>query len=258
MATVGEWTPYAELNSVLSQLLSGAQAVLGDNFVGMYLHGSLAAGDFNPQASDVDFAVVTNHVVTAEQQRGLEQLAQQLFALVSEWPGRLEGSFLSATAFASGACQEHFSIRTGRRSGYDAQEIEGPLQRHMLRTKGIVLAGPGPTEFIAPVTAAELRAASARLLHNWWAPQIKDQHRLHKRPYQIYAILTMCRIAFSLAHGQLASKPEAARWAMEHDLANFRAPIARAMQRNIKDGVDDREAVVNLISATLELADSYP
>ena len=47
-------TPYADVNSVLLELLTGVQNILGPHFVGMYLYGSLANGDFD-QDSDVDF-----------------------------------------------------------------------------------------------------------------------------------------------------------------------------------------------------------
>src|SRR5450432_717950 len=40
-------TPYGELNSVLAELVVGAQAVLGDNFRAAYLQGSFAVGDFD-------------------------------------------------------------------------------------------------------------------------------------------------------------------------------------------------------------------
>ena len=35
-----------EINAVLSEVLSGARDVLGDDFVGMHLDGSLAMGGF--------------------------------------------------------------------------------------------------------------------------------------------------------------------------------------------------------------------
>ncbi|MEW6717799.1 MAG: hypothetical protein AB1345_09875 [Chloroflexota bacterium] len=51
-------TLYPEINAVLHSLLSSAQVVLGVYFTGMYLCGSLAIGDFDPQRSDVDFLAV--------------------------------------------------------------------------------------------------------------------------------------------------------------------------------------------------------
>lgn len=47
-------TPYADVNEMLRELLVQAQTILGSHFVGMYLSGSLAPGDFNPHSSDID------------------------------------------------------------------------------------------------------------------------------------------------------------------------------------------------------------
>jgi len=59
------FTPYAEVNSLLSLLLEEVQAVLGDQFIGMYLDGSLASRDFDAD-SDIDFVVVTRDDIAGE------------------------------------------------------------------------------------------------------------------------------------------------------------------------------------------------
>ena len=51
---------------ILSELLEQIQIVLGKEFVGLYLHGSLALGDFDLVKSDIDFAVVTGNHLEAE------------------------------------------------------------------------------------------------------------------------------------------------------------------------------------------------
>jgi len=50
---------YPDVNTVLYVLLKNVQTVLGNHFIGMYVYGSLASGDFDPQRSDIDFLVVT-------------------------------------------------------------------------------------------------------------------------------------------------------------------------------------------------------
>lgn len=52
-------TPYPELNQVLDELVSRIEQILGSSFVGAYLQGSFAVGDFD-RHSDVDFIVVDN------------------------------------------------------------------------------------------------------------------------------------------------------------------------------------------------------
>ncbi len=54
-------TPYPDVNAVIHEILSGASAVLGNDLVGMYLTGSLAAGDFDPENSDIDLLYTLEH-----------------------------------------------------------------------------------------------------------------------------------------------------------------------------------------------------
>jgi predicted nucleotidyltransferase len=53
-------TPNPSVNAILEVLLSGVKEVLGTRFSGLYLYGSLAGGDFDPERSDIDFLVVTD------------------------------------------------------------------------------------------------------------------------------------------------------------------------------------------------------
>ncbi|HTP07525.1 MAG TPA: nucleotidyltransferase domain-containing protein, partial [Anaerolineae bacterium] len=57
---------YPEVNAALRALLESAQAMLSDHFIGLYLYGSLASGDFNPRTSDIDFVIVTDVDLPAE------------------------------------------------------------------------------------------------------------------------------------------------------------------------------------------------
>jgi len=47
--------PYLDVHHLLQALLGGVQRLLGDWFVGLYLGGLLAVGDFDPQYNDIDF-----------------------------------------------------------------------------------------------------------------------------------------------------------------------------------------------------------
>ena len=47
-------TPYADINELLSLLLSKLQMILGEKLVGLYLFGSLAGGYFEYKSSDID------------------------------------------------------------------------------------------------------------------------------------------------------------------------------------------------------------
>lgn len=49
--------PYQQLNEVLDELISRLEHILNDYFIGAYLQGSFAVGDFD-EHSDADFIVV--------------------------------------------------------------------------------------------------------------------------------------------------------------------------------------------------------
>ena len=84
-------TPHAEVNAVLRELLPGLHAILGDQFVGMYLTGSLAAGDFD-RNSDVDFAVVTEDEMGGELFSALDALHRRVAATDEHLQMRPQGN----------------------------------------------------------------------------------------------------------------------------------------------------------------------
>jgi hypothetical protein len=85
-------TPYPELNSVLQDLVESVQTVLSIKFVGAYLQGSFAVGDFDLH-SDVDFIMVTEEDLSEEEVHGLQGAHERIYCLDSPWAQHLEGSY---------------------------------------------------------------------------------------------------------------------------------------------------------------------
>src|SRR5437868_4266347 len=85
-------TPYAELNSVLRDLVESVQAVLGEKLVGAYLQGSFAVGDFDLH-SDVDFIMVIEEELSEQEVEGLQAVHERIYSLASPWAQHLEGSY---------------------------------------------------------------------------------------------------------------------------------------------------------------------
>jgi len=67
---------------------------LGSNLAGLYLHGSLAMGCFNPACSDVDLLAVTRRGMTVETKRRVAELLLK----TSGAPSPIEISFLRFTS----------------------------------------------------------------------------------------------------------------------------------------------------------------
>ena len=53
-----------ETNSLINSFVKQTKKILEENLVGVYLHGSLAMGCFNPQKSDIDLIIVVNEPLT--------------------------------------------------------------------------------------------------------------------------------------------------------------------------------------------------
>ena len=87
-------TPYQDVNTALNLMLSNIQVILGDHFVGLYLGGSIALGDFDPQRSDIDFVAVTIEECPPETIIALEEMHARLWATGTKWAMKLDGSYV--------------------------------------------------------------------------------------------------------------------------------------------------------------------
>lgn len=209
-------TGYAEVDAVLAALLAGVRGTLGPELVGVYLDGSLAAGDFMEHSSDIDVRVVTEGVLSDDLVTALGTMHARLAPGTSKWVQELEVSYIPRRAL------RRFDPNNNRRPcvkrGSDQVLTEEHdhawvIHRHVIRQYGVALAGPDPRTLIDPVDAADLRHAVVSLLHGSWMPAPTCRRWLENPFYRCYAVLTMCRMRYTLHYGVVVSKPVAASWA---------------------------------------------
>jgi hypothetical protein len=225
-------TPHPDVNEVLALLLARVEEILGNQFVGMYLYGSLSSGDFDPGSSDVDFAVITDGLLLAETVSALEAMHTDLSANGPAWAHKLEGSYVPKDLIRrhdphGPPCP---TLNEGR-FYLDPPGSDWVIQRHVLRECGVVVRGPHPQTLIEPVSAEEIKRAVLGILHEWWFPMLEDAAWLRKNgsPYQAYAIISMCRVLHALEHGTIVSKPAAAAWAQARFGERWSPLIERAL-----------------------------
>jgi len=252
-------TSDSDINALLQELLSNAQIILGNHFVGMYLYGSLASGDFNPERSDIDFVVVTADNLPGETISALKAMHTRLAAGGSMWATRLEGDYIPRYALR---CYDPTQARyphLGVDGHFDVEqhESDGVIQRHLLRVEGIVVVGPAPQTLIDPVLPNDLRRAVLGTLRGWWSPMLHDSIRLRSREYQAYAALTMCRALYTLQHGTVVSKTVAARWAQQSLGELWIALIERALAWPRDPQQDKMNETLDLIRYTLERSQQF-
>lgn len=139
-------TPCPALNSVLDHFVTRAREVLADNFVGAWLQGSFALGDFD-EPSDVDFLVVVSDDIADAQVAPADRALWLL---------------------------DHGS-RPLERSRHD----DTCVVRWLTREKGIVLAGPGPRLLIDEVSGEAPRREMRDTMAVWPATRFPDAESIH-------------------------------------------------------------------------------
>jgi hypothetical protein len=253
-------TPYPDINALLSLLLREVQGALGDDFVGMYLYGSLSLGDFDPASSDIDFLVVTEHELPDETVAALGTMHARIAASGLIWADKLEGSYIPRAALRryDPANNRHPTIGVDWAFGIGAHDRSWVIERHIVRAHGVVISGPSPAMLIDPVSADDLRAAVRDALDGFWRVQLTVPEerlpRLHMRAYQAFAILTMCRALSTLDRGEVVSKPVAARWARETLPPPWPDLIAKALRWRHDTRPDDLRETLAFIRYTIERA----
>jgi len=209
----------------VDRCVAGIQELLAEELVGIYLHGSLAMGCFNPTSSDIDLLVVTQRGLSLATKRDTAELLLR----VSAAPHPIEVSFLTqaqlhpwrhpapfdfhysedwraamAEALASGAW----------RSWNDAEHCDPDLAAHVTitRARGICLRGAAIADVFPAVPPQHYRESIVEDLA--WAQARIDENAT-------YAVLNACRVLWYLREQRISSKAEAGCWAagvlpMEH------------------------------------------
>lgn len=258
VATMTHPTPYPDVNSVLHRLLDEVRAILGPEFVGMYLYGSLSLGDFDPESSDIDFLVVTANELREETVHALSTMHARVAASGLKWADHLEGSYIPQAALRryDPANNRHPTIGVDWEFGIREHDSNWLIERHIVWEHGIVVAGPPPQTLIDPVPPEAIRAAVLASFPDYWQAFLDGPHpeRWQMREYQAFAILTMCRVLYVLAHDTVASKPIAAAWAQETLPPPWPTLIATALDWRHDTRPDDLTATLAFIRYTLERA----
>ncbi|MCP3773575.1 DUF4111 domain-containing protein [Paenibacillus sp. MZ04-78.2] len=202
--------------SVLNNIASLFKEELNDNLAGMYLHGSLAMGCFNPDKSDIDLLIVAKRSLAAKTAR---RIAKKLLAIDGELPNKggielsvvLESSldkFVYPTPF-----EFHYSPLHRDKYRMDENYICGgredpDLVAHFVVAfhRGIALYGKPLREVMRPI---DKRFYIESILHD-----VEDAPQgILKAPE--YYVLNLCRTLYYLKEGVVASKREGGEWGLK-------------------------------------------
>jgi hypothetical protein len=208
--------------------------LLGDLLVGIYLHGSLAMGCFNPLRSDLDLIVVSQAPIPLPVKAELGKLLLRS----SSQPVPIEIHFLALTGLHPWRYpppfELHFSepwrprfehdLASGDWQKWDDQErLDPDLGAHItvVRARGIVLCGAPILQTFPDVPKADYLAAVKYDLDDAF-------DEIGENP--IYHTLNLCRSLAYLETGQVMSKAEGGVWALERLPLELRPTIQKALE----------------------------
>ena len=215
----------------IDQLASTLSNCLAERLVGIYLHGSLAMGCFNPNHSDLDLLVITAaRIPLTIKWQIIEYLLE-----CSQQPQPIEISFLAGTQLRPwqypSAFDLHYSenwratytrdLSSGR--AWDANEHRDPdLAAHitMVNKRGICITGAPITVIFPAVPDEDYRAAIAGDIEDSFASIATNP---------VYTILNCCRTYAYVRDGHVFSKEEGGAWALQVLPADFHNMVATAL-----------------------------
>ncbi len=252
-------TPHQDVNEILYLLHTDVKQILGDQFVGMYLYGSLSSGDFNPETSDIDFLVVTKDALSDAMISKLENMHKRIWKTGLKWASKLEGSYVHKELIRrhdpDGApCP---TVNEGK-FYLDKRGSDWIIQRHVIREWGVVIEGPDPKTLIDFVSPDDIRNAVMGILHEWWFPMLDDPSWLRDKEAgdRAFAVITMCRVHHALEHGTIVSKPKAIQWARSHLSEPWKQLIDRAVavskHKELDIALDETIAFIQFIKERIQ------
>jgi Nucleotidyltransferase domain len=151
------------IEAYLTELTRRFGDLLGENLVGVYLHGSAALGDFSPKRSDLDVVAVVDRPLSAREKEAIAETSRSCPA-----SGGLELHVVHECTIKP-AEAPRFELHLGSGKVVDGSGHPGdadlPAHFAILREHGRALVGPPPASVFPPIPraiASSRRASCAR------------------------------------------------------------------------------------------------
>lgn len=211
-----EVTTYPDLNEVLQELVESQRAILEAKFVGAYLVGSFAIGDFD-RHSDVDYLVAIRDELSETELTALQAMHERIYHLPPHWAQHLEGSYFPLAVLRDHArCGEELWYQdNGSRTLERSSHCNVLVTRWTLHERGVTLAGPPPQTLLPPVAAKDLRREIYLDMLDWGQEILDHPEKFNNRFYQSFIVLSYCRMLHDMQTGSISSKRQSAAWAKE-------------------------------------------
>jgi streptomycin 3"-adenylyltransferase len=223
----------------LKSLAKKFQNILEDNFVGFYLHGSLAMGCFNFEESDIDFLVVVNNNLT---KLNIDNIVKLLLDSSTFAPQKgFEMSIIKKSVLENfqhpTPFEFHFSnahlVNYKENTDYLCGKFNDPdLAAHFMITKkrGLCLLGESIESVFPSIPEdAYLDSILLDLNESLENSSFVTQNTYYEVP--TYLILNACRIIAYLREKKIMSKFEGGNWGLTNLPFRYKPLIKQALNK---------------------------
>lgn len=246
-------------DKLLNRFTHVSQSTFGPNLLGVYLHGSLAMGCFNPQNSDIDLLLVVD---TEPSDADKLAFMEQVISMNDEAPAKgLELSvvtrdavmpFRYPTPFVLHFSPMHLDWFQRDPNGY-VQHMKGEdpdLAAHctILRKYGVVLYG-------APIADTFGEVPKDAYLDSIWQDVSSAEEDILRDP--MYITLNLCRVLAYVRDGLILSKQAGGTWGLSHLPENHHPLIQQALSCYAADStmtLNDTDAIAFASQMVTEIA----
>ncbi|KPV54599.1 hypothetical protein SE17_02760 [Kouleothrix aurantiaca] len=224
------------VQQVLNAYISLVNDALPGLLAGLYLHGSLALGAYNPGLSDIDFIAITSRRCTPSD---IDTLRVVHHMLIERYPqAQLEGSYLQwhDLGRSEDTIPPHPHIHDGivHASGYhDINAVTWWVLKH----RGIAVLGPSPHHFAIQVDLDDLLGRMHHNLNTYWVRFTTEPRRMAwlLDDYGIqWAVLGVLRQFYTFRERAITSKTAAGMYALAYTPRQWHQLIQEAV--NIRMG----------------------
>lgn len=225
-----------EINDLISTFVDSTKDILGENLVGVYLHGSLAMGCFNPQRSDIDLIIVVNKSLSDSTKR-------EYMEMVVEHNAQVPAKGIEMSVVLRSVCKPfiyptpyelHFS--TGHLDWWKEnpdeyiRELKGKdkdLAAHftIINNRGKCLYGLPIKEVFGEVPASNY-------MDSIWYDV--EHAKKEIKYFPMYLILNLARVLAFKENGLVLSKKEGAEWALNKLPSEYHKLIQDALLDYVK------------------------
>lgn len=222
----------AEAWALLHTIARAYHSILGDALVGVYAHGSMAFGCFEPETSDLDFLVVVETEPTDAQKRNLLEILLQLEAFAPT-----KGFEMSVVLAADCAAPEHPIPFCLHYSNAHRAACQQDMAAYIARMKGndpdlaahfTVTRAVGKAVWGKPVAQVFGEVPWTAYLDSIRADVADALVDVAANP--VYVILNLCRVLAAIREGAVLSKAQGGAWGLANLPEEYHGVIRAALE----------------------------